>query len=269
MRGKKAIACLLGLQLVAALPVTAAVSGQAKVPANPPTVQVTVNGHVTQLQKPSIIIGGSTYMAIEDLTHLLHAKWQAKGQSGVEVTLRTGVILSFQLNTKRAAVGDKWTEIGAGAISHNKQVYLPLRWVIEQAGHELKWNSQTRTVEIVAPEGYDQFKQVDFASLTQEEKDFVQKAKGRAGVHQLGDLYVIARGQSPNPGYGIEVVGTEWSWEQLKVYVRLTKPEPGRMYAQVISYPYVLVKVKLPPYTTLVVLDADTQQPLFEGAEGI
>ncbi|USG67080.1 stalk domain-containing protein [Brevibacillus ruminantium] len=269
MRGKKAMAILIGLQLMMAVPASAAGGQPASQPAhNPGSALITVNGHVTQLKQPSVNLNGRTYLAIEDLTDLLHAKWQTNEKKEVVVTLRTGETLTFQVNTNRVAVNNEWSEIGQGAILHNKEIYLPLRWVVERAGHELIWNSQTRTVDIVAPEGYDQFKQVDFASLSQEEKDFVQQVKKTAGLHKQGDLYVISRGQSPNPGYGIEIVGTEWSWEQLKVYVKLTKPEQGRMYAQVISYPFVTARVTLPPYTTVVLLDADTKKPLFEEAEG-
>ncbi|MCM3559691.1 stalk domain-containing protein [Brevibacillus borstelensis] len=271
MRGKRAIACLIGLQLLMAVPVGAAGNASGNAAASPASnTQISVNGQALQLKQPAIIIDGRTYLAIEDMAGILQAKWQASNnQKEVAVTLPDGKTISFQINTKRVAVDNKWSEIDQGAILHNKQMYVPLRWMTEKSGYELKWNPQTRTVEIVAPVGNEEFKQVDFTSLSEDEKAFVQQVKGTQGVHQKGDLYVIARGQAPNPGYGIEIVNTEMSWEQLKVYVKLTKPEPGRMYAQVISYPFIVVKVKLPPYTTLLVLDANTKKPLFEGAQGM
>ncbi|MEJ8543888.1 stalk domain-containing protein [Brevibacillus borstelensis] len=269
MKGKRAIACLIGLQLLMAAPAGAAGNASGSViAAAASSIQITVNGQASQLKHPSVIIDGRTYLAVEDMAGILQAKWQTNAQNEVAVTLPAGQTISFQIGTKRVAVDNKWTEIDQGAILYNKQMYVPLRWMAETSGYELKWNPQTRTVDIVAPDGNEEFKQVDVASLSEDEKAFVQKVKGTQGVHQQGDLYVIARGQSPNPGYGIEIVKTEMSWEQLKVYVKLTKPEPGRMYAQVISYPFVVAKVKLPPYTTLVVLDAATKKPLFEEATG-
>ncbi|MDD4237921.1 MAG: stalk domain-containing protein [Desulfotomaculaceae bacterium] len=102
------------------------------------------------------------------------------------------------------------------------------------------------------------FTMLPMSSLNDEQKTFFEEVKNVKGVHQQGDLYVIALGDQPNPGYGIEFVKTTLSWEQATVYVRLTKPEPGKMYAQVISYPCLVGKVKLPPYTTISFVDIDT-----------
>jgi hypothetical protein len=77
-------------------------------------------------------------------------------------------------------------------------------------------------------------------------------------VYRLDDLYIITAGWQPHPGYGLEVVKTEMSWEQVKVYVQVTKPNPNYKYPQVISYPYVIGKINLPPYTTLLFIDAET-----------
>lgn len=108
------------------------------------------------------------------------------------------------------------------------------------------------------------FHTVSESSLTNEEKAFVQKVKKTKGVHNQGDLYVISRGQTPNPGYGIQITGEKTSWERASVYVKLTNPQPGMMYTQVISYPTIVGKVKVPPQTSVNFLDADTEKPLFE-----
>jgi hypothetical protein len=136
--------------------------------------------------------------------------------------------------------------------------------VMEQYGLRVKWDSITKEVTILAPEGYDAIKPITKDDLTKEEQVFVNEVKKNRGIHTKGSLYVIARGPSANPGYGLKVVGTEWSWEEVKVYVKLTKPEPGLMYPQVIAYPYVMVRVELPPYTSVRFLNADTKKPLFE-----
>lgn len=108
---------------------------------------------------------------------------------------------------------------------------------------------------------------VEEKSLTDLEKAFVQSSKKNKGVHQLGSLYVIALGPKPNPGYGLTIEKQEQLWEELKIYVKQTFPQKNRYYPQVITYPYLVGKLELAPYTTLSVLDAETKKPLFEEEE--
>ncbi|MDA5109662.1 stalk domain-containing protein [Brevibacillus thermoruber] len=253
MKWKKAVACAVGLQLLLAIPAGAAVNAK-----------ITVNGHAAQWKHEAITVNQRTYAAAADVSGILQAAWQVEGDTGV-LTLPSNRTLAFKLNTDEAAVDGKWTTIEHGARQYNGTVYLPLRWVIEQAGLSIRWNPSTKEVDIVKPKGDDDaFKVLENALLSAEEKAFVQKVKEQRGVHKLGSLYVIALGQAPNPGYGLKVTGTEWSLEQLKVYVKQTKPDPGRIYAQVITYPYLIARAKLPPNTTVQFYDADTKQPLFQ-----
>ena len=71
------------------------------------------------------------------------------------------------------------------------------------------------------------FTLVNKSELSDEQKLLIEQWKRTEGVYRLDDLYVIAAGWQPNPGYGLEIVKTETSWEQVTVYVRVTKPNPG------------------------------------------
>ena len=70
----------------------------------------------------------------------------------------------------------------------------------------------------------------------------IEQWKRTKGVYRLDDLYVITAGWQPNPGYGLEIVKTETSWEQVTVYVRVTKPNPDDKQIQVISIHILLEK---------------------------
>lgn len=100
---------------------------------------------------------------------------------------------------------------------------------------------------------------VNNSELNNEQKQLIEKWKETKGVYCLDDLYIITAGALPNPSYGLEIVKTETSWEQVKVYVRVTEPkQDGVSYPEVISYPYIIGKLKLPPYTSLLFVDAET-----------
>jgi hypothetical protein len=56
---------------------------------------------------------------------------------------------------------------------------------------------------------------------------------------------VVTRGEKPNGGYGVEVVGVTERAGDIVIKVRYKNPEPGKMYTQVITYPAALVKIPL------------------------
>ena len=111
------------------------------------------------------------------------------------------------------------------------------------------------------PVAQTQFQLVDESKLSDVERTFVDIAKEHKGVFKFGNLYVISAGPKPNTGYDLKFEGQEQILEQLKVYVKQTTPEPGKMYAQMIVNPHIVVRADLPPYTTLTVLDADSKKP--------
>jgi len=101
--------------------------------------------------------------------------------------------------------------------------------------------------------------------LSEEELAFIDKSKLEPGVHQKGTLYVISLGEKPNPGYQLEFIKSETTWEQECIYVKQIFPKEGIMYPQVIHYPYIVGRLQLPTkYMTVSIIDADTGKPLFE-----
>ncbi|NRR20864.1 protease complex subunit PrcB family protein [Brevibacillus sp. MS2.2] len=100
-------------------------------------------------------------------------------------------------------------------------------------------------------------------TLTASEREFVGKVKSKKGVHRQGDLYVVSRGEMPTSGYSLKVVGTQQGWEMLMVYVELTNPAPEEITLPAVHTPYIIVRASLPPYTTMVFMDAKTDKVLF------
>ncbi|MGG1663809.1 stalk domain-containing protein [Brevibacillus sp. NRS-1366] len=252
MKGKSVLAVVLGVQLLTAHPVAAA-------PASSVASAIVVNGEEAALQKTPLLIQQRTYIYAQDASKILQAAWSQEGNTG---RLKLGeASIQFQLDTGKVAVNGNWKQDGQRAIVRDGNVYLPLRWLSEQAGYQIKWNAEKKAVEIIAAQHEEQFALVDAEKLTKEERAFIESVKSKKGVYNKGELYVIARGPSPNPGYGLQVVKVQQSWEQLFVYVKQTSPDPDKMYPQVITYPYLVGKAKLAPYTTLVVIDVDTNKP--------
>lgn len=224
-----------------------------------------VNGQLAALEKGTLLREGRTYIAAEDAARVLQAEWTQEGSTGV-LKIREDRFLTFQLEEGTVAINGERVEQGEPAVVHNQEVYLPLRWIAEEAGHEIIWNAEEKRVDIVVTQKEGGLTVLDTEQLTAEERAFVQSVYKKPGIHRQGNLFVIARGESPNPGYGVKIAGTEWSWEQLIVDVKWTDPDPDKMYTQVISYPYVVVRAELSPHTTILFRDAVTKQELFPTA---
>ncbi|MBO8165229.1 MAG: protease complex subunit PrcB family protein [Brevibacillus sp.] len=225
-------------------------------------VQVKLDGELFPLSRELVMQSGRTMIEVEDAAKLIDGQVE-EAEGLITLTAPDGSQLVYKPDTNQVKAGQEWVTIDQGAIKNGYDQYLPLRWTLEQLGYHIRWDEQTRTISISETKGSGQFVLVDEADLTEKEKMFVEKVVKEPGVYRLGDLYVIARGQTPHPGYGLELVKQQMSGEQLLVYVRLTEPEEGKLYAQVISYPYLVGRAKLPPHVTMVVLDAATGKRLF------
>lgn len=251
---KKIAALLLCLSLLAIVPAQAQPQ---------PTLILKKADQQVQLTHPLKTINNRTMISISDAAKLV------KGTVGKEkqiVTLTVGsTVFGFDTSTPQIRIGSTWTKVEQGAILENSTVFIPLRWVMEQLAFTVGFDNRTRTISIDQEGELDVFRLIELSSLTDEEKKFVEEKRKTRGVHQQGELVVIALGSVPNPGYGIQFDKQVGSWEQVKVYVKLTTPKPGQMYPQVISYPYLVGKIKLAPYTTLSVIDSDTGKLVSEG----
>jgi hypothetical protein len=235
---------LTGVQLLTALPVQAATQ-----PA------VIMNQKQIEWKEKPVIIADKMYVSAADLAKLFHGAVEEKEG---KTNLKIGKESFFHLPKP----GEK---VPKG--------FLPLRLVAEKIGCRIAWDGTKKTVTITPgsdQQTYDKgFMLIDSTQLSEDEIKFVQKNKENPGVHQLGNLFMVALGPKPNPGYGIEFVQNKQSWEQLFVYVRQTKPQAGRMYPQMISYPYLLGRADLPAYTTIQFIDEDTGKKLvFEQTTG-
>jgi len=236
--------------------------------ANPGTpVKITLEEKAVLTKHAITIVSGRTMVHADDLAALVQGKKSVE-KGDVFFTVTGNKTVGFQPNVNKAFAQGKWHDVDQGAVTYGKEVYVPLGWALKKLSYDVAWDAKSRTVEVkkmLGTDGQEGFTVVNDDALTAEEKAFVEQVKQKKGVHKQGNLVVIARGQVPNPGYGLAIIEQKQSFEQLFVYVKLTKPEPGRMYAQVISYPYLVGKVTLPNYTTVAFLDADTKQELFSG----
>lgn len=76
-----------------------------------------------------------------------------------------------------------------------------------------------------------------------------QKRKEGAAVYMVeGTVYIVAaRGEMPTGGYGVRIVDVKEDEDGsgVRVLVEYKDPKPGQMVAQVVTYPYTIVRTDL------------------------
>ena len=255
---KSLVPLILALSLMTA--------GAAAAAADEADVEVELGGESVVLSQELVLHNGRTMIEAGDAAKLINGGVE-EADGLITLVSASGLQLVYKPGTNQVKVGPQWMSIDQGAIVNDRSSYLPLRWTLEALGYQVDWDAAKRTVHVRDTKSSGAFVPLEQTALTAEQRAFVEKVKQQRGVHRLGDLYVIARGESANPGYGLQIEKQQLAADRLLVHVRLTKPEPGLMYPQVVSYPYLLGKADLPGNTTIQFVDAATGEPLFANAD--
>lgn len=110
--------------------------------------EVTVNGATIKLQKPPVIINGSTYVPLRFIGEQLGAavKWLPKERSVIYITHDKNIQL--WLNSSQAKVGVKLLSLSAPPKQINGTVMVPLRFVADQLGAKAEYNKATGVIVV-------------------------------------------------------------------------------------------------------------------------
>ena len=116
-------------------------------PAN--NIRVTLNGSPVSLSAPILNSNGSTLLPVRAIAELLgisvnyDSNYKVAIASDEDTTLEIPIGYSFGVNN-----GVKAPITGARSTLYNASTYLPVRYVSEQLGIKIDYNSKTKTVEI-------------------------------------------------------------------------------------------------------------------------
>ncbi|WCK55926.1 stalk domain-containing protein [Aneurinibacillus sp. Ricciae_BoGa-3] len=251
-RKKIATAVLVGIM---------ALSVQAGLQASPAApLLVKLQGQPVSFKTEPRLVNGRTMVDAADFASFVNGTIDT--QTDGTAIYAHGHNLFFYTDLNKVAADGKPVAVNQPAVRIDNHLYIPLRWALEKLNFQLKWNASARTINVRTSEPV--FVPIAESSLTPDEKAFVEKAKHNTGISHQGNLYIISRGMSPNPGYGLQIIRQESNWEQATVYVKKTSPDPGKAYAAVISYPYIAGRITLPAYTTIRFVDVDTGKVIEE-----
>ncbi|ERI06643.1 stalk domain-containing protein [Aneurinibacillus aneurinilyticus] len=169
--------------------------------------------------------------------------------------------VSFTIEGKEIKPSDKEQQYFNGkqyvpaSFIHQDTTYVPLRFIAERLGFQVGYDAAGNTISLKEKNMAE--KEMKFQVLyplqdaqsviaspiqqwfdSHKKQEFTGTMKGEDGLYAA-----ITRGQKPNGGYGVEVVGVTEQANKVIVKVKYTNPQPGKMYTQVITYPATLVKI--------------------------
>ena len=248
---QKRICMLMAVMLAVAVVSTAALAQQ--------DIRIRLNGELVEMDAKPFIENDRVLVPLRGVFKKMGAivEWIQEEQA---------VVVSGDSLTVRLIVGRDSAEVvrlgGAEPVTETVRLdvparivegrtFIPVRFVAEALGADVTWDDAHRTVVIETGEkqslAYERVSPQDI----QDSQDLVswyqanRKTKGAHFKNHDGTVYIlVAAGEKPTGGYGIEIEGVYLEGPgKVVVEADVSSPDPDMMVIQVITYPSVLIRV--------------------------
>ncbi|WP_253298195.1 stalk domain-containing protein [Paenibacillus sp. MSJ-34] len=168
IRNSKIVSTALGAALIASMLATGGTvaaqgkSGEVSIQSATQqykAVTVIIDGKVQQFPQSAVVKDGSTLVPLRGIFEALGAKvlWNEASHS---VTATKGdTVIKLTVDQRTAYINDRAIELSAQAQTLNGSTMVPLRFVSEALGADVKWNGDTYTATITSKGGSGQANQ--------------------------------------------------------------------------------------------------------------
>lgn len=131
----------IGLLLVAVLVVVSAVAATA-------TIRVEVDGNPLQMAVKPVLVNGSTMVPMRAIFEALGAEVNWDSSTRIVVATKQDTTVQLGIGDRRALVNSQTVILDNSASIVNGSTMVPLRFVSEALGAEVRWNSAAQLVTI-------------------------------------------------------------------------------------------------------------------------
>lgn len=114
-----------------------------------PIENILTNNEKFKFDVPPVIKEGRTLIPIRAISEGFDAKVEWNGEERLVSITKGEVKIVLTIGSNIAYVNDVNAEIDVPAEIMNDRTIVPLRFVIENMGLNVKWDSETRTIEII------------------------------------------------------------------------------------------------------------------------
>ncbi|WP_405078807.1 copper amine oxidase N-terminal domain-containing protein [Paenibacillus chitinolyticus] len=114
-------------------------------------IQVTIDGQTQRFEQPPVIVEGNTLVPLRAIFEKLGATilWNEKEQS--VTAQKGGTAIYLKIGSKSAAVNGASKELEVPAQLVNEHTMVPVRFISEALGADVKWEPVSQTVVITNP----------------------------------------------------------------------------------------------------------------------
>ena len=117
--------------------------------AKPAGIKVTLNGSPVTLKDPVLNDNGSTLLPVRALANLLGIQVDYNSDYKIAIASNQDTILEIPLGLSQAANNGQVVNIpNTKSVTYNNKTYLPVRFISEQLGISINYDSSTKTVAI-------------------------------------------------------------------------------------------------------------------------
>lgn len=111
--------------------------------------QMTVNGEVSELDSPPVIVDGRTLVPVRAIVEALDGKadWDAETKTAT-LTNEAGDEVKLTINSKTASCNGTESELDTAPVIINERTMLPIRFVAESFGYKTDWNAEDKSIVI-------------------------------------------------------------------------------------------------------------------------
>lgn len=111
-------------------------------------VSVTIDGVKQNYKQPAVLYKGSVLVPLRPIFEALGAGVHWNANDKIVTAYKGDQVVSLMIGDMYARIGDGYMELNQPAQIMNGNTLVPVRFVSEGLGAEVKWNSATKTVEI-------------------------------------------------------------------------------------------------------------------------
>lgn len=116
------------------------------------TATIKVDGESLVLEQPAFIENDRTLVPLRGVFEAVGAQvlWDQESKTAIVTQNREDAlaVIAVQIGSTAAFVNSEKKELDVPAVLKDDTTFVPLRFILEELGHDVAWDQETKTVDI-------------------------------------------------------------------------------------------------------------------------
>ncbi|GAA0134719.1 hypothetical protein YSY43_15590 [Paenibacillus sp. YSY-4.3] len=119
-----------------------------QIDANSQEIKVIINGEIQQYDRPPVLEHGRVLVPLRGIFETLGAKVNWNQKEGKVTASKGDKTIELNIGSKKAKINEELHDLDVAAKTINNRTMVPLRFIGEALGEDVRWEQATRTVYI-------------------------------------------------------------------------------------------------------------------------